>query len=83
LNWRITLIKEKNQKNEDQIEKKTTKNLIEWWNWKEKNFNKNVKDKIRNLKNKGRNEKSSMWENCYWMTKLKRIKISINEKGTK
>jgi hypothetical protein len=30
LNWKITLIKEKiNQKNEGQIEKKITKNLIE------------------------------------------------------
>jgi hypothetical protein len=38
LNWKIALTKgKKNQKNEGQIEKnKTTKNLIEWWNWNTK-----------------------------------------------
>jgi hypothetical protein len=50
---------------------------------RKKTSKKNVKDKIRNLKNKDWNEKSSIWENCNWMIKLKRIKISINEKGTK
>jgi hypothetical protein len=38
LNWEIALTKEKtNQKNEGKIKKnKTTKALIEWWNWKQK-----------------------------------------------
>jgi len=57
--------------------------LIEWWNWKKKHFNKSAKDKIKNFKNKDQNEKSSIWENCNWMTKLKKIKISINEKERK
>jgi len=48
-----SLNKRKNQKNKGQTDEiKTTKNLIEWWNWKKKNFNKSVNDTIRNLKKK-------------------------------
>jgi len=27
---------------------KKTEKLIEWWNWKKKNFNKSAKEKIKN-----------------------------------
>jgi hypothetical protein len=33
--------------------------LIEWWNWKKNNFNKNADDKIRNEE---QNEKPNIWE---------------------
>jgi len=50
---KIALIRGKtNQKNECQTgKKKTTKNLIEWWNWKPKKIYKMNKNKIRNWKN--------------------------------
>jgi hypothetical protein len=50
---------------------------------KKRNFNKSVKDKIKNLKKQGSKWKIKHTRNCNWMTKLKRIKISINKKGTK
>jgi len=62
LNWKIVLIKEKNQKNEDQIIKnKTTKNLIEWWNWK-KNSTKVSRTKLKIKKKGDWNEKPKIWE---------------------
>ena len=50
MNWKIALTKgKKNQKNEGQIEKnKTTKNLIEWWNWNtKKTLTKGSRKKIK------------------------------------
>jgi len=61
LNWKIALIKEKNQKNEDQIIKnKTTKNLIEWLNWK-KNSTKVSRTKLK-IKKKGTEMKNQRYE---------------------
>jgi hypothetical protein len=63
LNWKIALIKEKNQNNEGQIIKnKTTKNWIEWWNWKKKNSTKVSRTKLEILKKEDWNEKPKIWE---------------------
>jgi hypothetical protein len=60
-----------NWKNESQIEKsKTTKTLIEWWNWKQKQLTKRSRKKIQNQKNKEWNEKNM--KNYNWRTKLKK-----------
>jgi hypothetical protein len=45
---------------------KTTKYLFKGWNWKKTNFNKSVKDKIRNLKIQGLKWKIKHMRNCNW-----------------
>ena len=86
MNWKLALIKgKKNKRMRVKIKKK--KQLKIWLKdeikREKKNFNKSVKDKIKKFKKWGPKRKTKYTKNYNWMTKLKRIKISINEKGTK
>jgi hypothetical protein len=80
LNWKIALTKrKKNQKNKGQNENnKTTKTLIEWWNWKSKKPL--TKESRKTIKKKRPKWKTKHMRNCNWITKLK--KTSIKEKKT-
>ena len=80
---KIALIKGKNLKEwELNWKKKKQQNIClnDEINWKKTNFNKSVKDKIRNLKIQGLKWKTKHMRNCNWRTKLKIIKTSINGK---